>query len=243
MATKEVTKTDAKTWGDKLDDKLRAAENRARREPDRHQGPGAEVGERQDGPERPDGERDDGLPAQDAPLVVGEILPGGKTGKHRHTSEAIMLALSGQGYSVIDGKRYEWSEGDAIVMPAMTWHQHFNASDSKPFQVLCRDQLSAHREHRAGHDRSGGARQPPQRGLGPPAKRRRAGCEGAAVIRIEHLTKRYATGDRSGGGRPVAEHSGGVVLHAARAERVREDQHAPLHCGSRAARRGRDRDP
>ena len=65
---------------------------------------------------------------------IGEILPGGWTGKHRHTSEAIMLALSGDGYSVIDGKRHDWSEGDAIVMPAMTWHQHFNASKTKPFR-------------------------------------------------------------------------------------------------------------
>lgn len=65
---------------------------------------------------------------------IGEIAPGGRTGKHRHTSEAIMLCLSGEGYSVIDGKRYDWSEGDAIVMPALTWHQHFNASNAKTFQ-------------------------------------------------------------------------------------------------------------
>lgn len=64
----------------------------------------------------------------------GEILPGAKTGRHRHTSEAIMFALSGDGYSVIDGVRHNWSEGDVIVMPAMTMHQHFNASTTKPFR-------------------------------------------------------------------------------------------------------------
>ncbi len=134
MATKEVTKTDAKTWGDKLDDKLRAAENeraesriviKARElkwENDKMVRSALMVSEMT------------GFRLKTLHSWVGEILPGGKTGKHRHTSEAIMLALSGQGYSVIDGKRYEWSEGDAIVMPAMTWHQHFNASDSKPFK-------------------------------------------------------------------------------------------------------------
>ncbi|MGE3150519.1 MAG: cupin domain-containing protein [Pseudorhodoplanes sp.] len=65
---------------------------------------------------------------------IGEILPGGKTGKHRHTSEAIMLGLAGKGYTVIEGKRYDWNEGDAIVMPAMAWHQHFNASDDTTFR-------------------------------------------------------------------------------------------------------------
>jgi len=64
----------------------------------------------------------------------GEILPGAKTGRHRHTSEAIMFALSGDGYSVIDGVRHDWSEGDVIVMPAMTMHQHCNASATKPFR-------------------------------------------------------------------------------------------------------------
>ena len=45
-----------------------------------------------------------------------------------------MLCIAGDGYSVIDGVRYDWSEGDVIVMPSMTWHQHFNASDLKPFR-------------------------------------------------------------------------------------------------------------
>jgi len=134
MATKEVTKTATKTWGDKLNDKLQAAETeraesriviKARElkwEDDKMVRSALMVSEMT------------GFRLKTLHSWVGEILPSGKTGKHRHTSEAIMLALSGQGYSVIDGKRYDWSEGDAIVMPAMTWHQHFNASDSKPFK-------------------------------------------------------------------------------------------------------------
>jgi len=129
-----VTKTATKTWGDKLNDKLQAAETeraesriviKARElkwEDDKMVRSALMVSEMT------------GFRLKTLHSWVGEILPSGKTGKHRHTSEAIMLALSGQGYSVIDGKRYDWSEGDAIVMPAMTWHQHFNASDSKPFK-------------------------------------------------------------------------------------------------------------
>jgi gentisate 1,2-dioxygenase len=65
---------------------------------------------------------------------VGEILPGQKTGKHRHTSEAIMLGMVGKGYSVIEGKRYDWNAGDFLVLPPMVWHQHFNASETDTFR-------------------------------------------------------------------------------------------------------------
>jgi len=65
---------------------------------------------------------------------IAEMEPSGHSGKHTHTSEAIMLCLSGSGYSVIDGERFDWAEGDVIVMPAYTVHQHFNASDTEIFR-------------------------------------------------------------------------------------------------------------
>ena len=134
MATKEATKVATKTWGDKLNDKLEAAETERKEarivirakelkwEDDKMVRSAVMVSSLT------------GFALKTIHAWVGEILPGGRTGKHRHTSEAIMLCLSGQGYSVIDGKRYDWNEGDAIVMTAMTWHQHFNASDTKPFR-------------------------------------------------------------------------------------------------------------
>ena len=91
MATKEVTKTAAKTWGDKLNDKLQAAETeraesriviKARElkwEDDKMVRSALMVSEMT------------GFRLKTLHSWVGEILPSGKTGKHRHTSEAIML--------------------------------------------------------------------------------------------------------------------------------------------------------
>lgn len=65
---------------------------------------------------------------------IGEILPGQKTGKHRHTSEAIMLGMEGKGYTEIEGKRYDWNKGEFLLLPPMVWHQHFNASETETFR-------------------------------------------------------------------------------------------------------------
>ena len=67
---------------------------------------------------------------------LAEMPAGASTGKHRHTSEAMMYALSGEAYTIIDGERIDWKASDAIAMPAMCWHQHFNASTEKPFCYL-----------------------------------------------------------------------------------------------------------
>jgi quercetin dioxygenase-like cupin family protein len=53
-------------------------------------------------------------------------LPHSKSHSHAHP-EAYLYALEGSGYSEIDGKRYEWVQGDAVhVPPGMLHHQHFN---------------------------------------------------------------------------------------------------------------------
>jgi quercetin dioxygenase-like cupin family protein len=55
------------------------------------------------------------------------------SGSHRHAhTEAMLYVLEGQGYSEIDGQRYDWEEGDAVhVPPRMTVHEHFNGSDAR----------------------------------------------------------------------------------------------------------------
>jgi gentisate 1,2-dioxygenase len=65
-------------------------------------------------------------------------LPGGgedkqkwKTIGHRHTVEAVIYYLQGYGYSVIDGKRYDWEAGDFICVPQFAWHRHVNLSDER----------------------------------------------------------------------------------------------------------------
>lgn len=63
-----------------------------------------------------------------------EIPPGSRSGKHRHMSEELHLILKGKGYDIHDGVRYDWAEGDLVVIPVMTAHQHFNADPLKPAQ-------------------------------------------------------------------------------------------------------------
>ena len=52
-----------------------------------------------------------------------------KTLGHRHTVEAVIHWLAGQGYSIIDGKRYDWEAGDFICVPMFAWHRHINTGN------------------------------------------------------------------------------------------------------------------
>lgn len=72
-----------------------------------------------------------GFPIQTMHAHIDEISPGGKTGLHRHASEAIMLCVAGTGYTTIDGTRYDWGTNDCFAVPSGTWHQHFNASTTE----------------------------------------------------------------------------------------------------------------
>ncbi len=67
--------------------------------------------------------------------LMAEILPGEKSGAHRHLYEEIDYLLSGQGYSIIEDKRYDWKAGDALSIPMFGWHQHFNTG-SEPARFL-----------------------------------------------------------------------------------------------------------
>jgi gentisate 1,2-dioxygenase len=52
--------------------------------------------------------------------------PGTAGGDHAHM-EAHLYVLDGEGYSVIDGVRYDWKAGSAVHIPGpQTRHQHFN---------------------------------------------------------------------------------------------------------------------
>ncbi len=57
--------------------------------------------------------------------------PRSKSHSHAHP-EAYLYVLEGAGYSEIDGRRYEWEQGDAVhVPPGMLHHQHFNPTDGE----------------------------------------------------------------------------------------------------------------
>jgi gentisate 1,2-dioxygenase len=58
--------------------------------------------------------------------LVAEVPAAKHSGAHRHFYEETNYILSGEGYSVIEDQKYEWKQGDVLVIPIFSWHQHFN---------------------------------------------------------------------------------------------------------------------
>lgn len=57
------------------------------------------------------------------------------SGRHRHQGGLALYVLEGKGWTVVDGVRYDWEEGDLILLPVKPRgceHQHFNAEPGKP---------------------------------------------------------------------------------------------------------------
>jgi len=58
------------------------------------------------------------------------ILPGEIAASHRHTQSALRFVIEGKGaYTAVDGERTIMSEGDFVITPPWTWHDHGNESD------------------------------------------------------------------------------------------------------------------
>lgn len=65
-----------------------------------------------------------------------QMLPAGFHSKaHRHTSSTIYQVFKGSGYSVINGVRFDWSEGDVLVVPNWAWHEHAASEDAYLFSA------------------------------------------------------------------------------------------------------------
>ena len=51
------------------------------------------------------------------------------SGKHVHQGGLVLYVTKGSGYTVVNGRREDWSEGDLILLPVLPGgceHQHFN---------------------------------------------------------------------------------------------------------------------
>lgn len=53
---------------------------------------------------------------------------GFKGKAHRHLHSVIYHVFRGRGYSIINGIKFDWSEGDVFVIPPWAWHEHVNDS-------------------------------------------------------------------------------------------------------------------
>ena len=84
---------------------------------------------------------------------IQELLPGGRSGKHRHMAEEYLFILEGEGYDYhwdVDPEikdeynwkisetadKWEWEETDCVYIPPYTVHQHFNKSKEKPARFI-----------------------------------------------------------------------------------------------------------
>jgi gentisate 1,2-dioxygenase len=58
------------------------------------------------------------------------IMPGEVAPSHRHTQSALRFIVEGNGaYTAVDGERTTMHEGDFIITPSWTWHDHGCPSD------------------------------------------------------------------------------------------------------------------
>ena len=58
------------------------------------------------------------------------ILPGEVAPAHRHTQSALRFVIEGEGaYTAVDGEKTIMREGDFVLTPAWSWHDHGNESE------------------------------------------------------------------------------------------------------------------
>ena len=61
-----------------------------------------------------------------------QLLPKGFKGKaHKHTGSFVYQCAKGKGYTIINGKRFDWKERDIFCVPSWAWHEHHNLSDTE----------------------------------------------------------------------------------------------------------------
>ena len=64
------------------------------------------------------------------------LRPNEETRAHRHTGSVIYQVAKGYGWSVIDGRRFDWEEKDIFALPSWAPHSHANASSTEDAVLL-----------------------------------------------------------------------------------------------------------
>src|SRR5690606_15542217 len=69
------------------------------------------------------------------------LRPGERTKAHRHTGSFVYQVAKGKGYSVIDGRRFDWTERDIFCVPSWMFHEHANGSSTDDACLFCFNDL------------------------------------------------------------------------------------------------------
>jgi gentisate 1,2-dioxygenase len=73
--------------------------------------------------------------------VAMNSLPAGKSQRpHRHNSVAVSLVIQGENcYSIVDGRRKNWSQWATTITPATSVHSHHNAGGKTAMFLIVQD--------------------------------------------------------------------------------------------------------
>jgi len=63
--------------------------------------------------------------------AIQMLRPGEHTRAHRHVGSFIYQCAKGSGYSIINGRRYDWRERDIFCVPSWMFHEHVNGSNTE----------------------------------------------------------------------------------------------------------------
>jgi gentisate 1,2-dioxygenase len=63
---------------------------------------------------------------------VQMLRPGERTQAHRHTGTTLYHVIEGEGTTIVDGKRLEWTDKDVVCVPSWAFHEHLNLSPGRP---------------------------------------------------------------------------------------------------------------
>jgi mannose-6-phosphate isomerase-like protein (cupin superfamily) len=74
--------------------------------------------------------------AQSIETHIEVYAPGGHAQKHGHMNSAVFFVLKGAGHDVHDGRRIDWTAGDALIVENACVHQHFNDDEENEAIIL-----------------------------------------------------------------------------------------------------------
>jgi gentisate 1,2-dioxygenase len=72
-------------------------------------------------------------------MAVFEQIIYHHSGMHRHQGGLAIYVLDGEGYTIVDGERFDWTAGDLLLLPIRPGgvaHQHFNRDPSRAARWL-----------------------------------------------------------------------------------------------------------
>jgi gentisate 1,2-dioxygenase len=78
------------------------------------------------------------LPAPTMPTILLKVhawAKGWQNKPYRHSANVVLVVMKGEGYSVINGQRFDWNFGDTLAIPAWSRIEHHASADCVIFDM------------------------------------------------------------------------------------------------------------